>query len=124
MIYCHIIKWREAVEKLETHGSVCTHWIQPLISGMPEHRVGNWMSAGTFFWTHCNMMRTWMKPPLNHRFEAEGWIGYKYAEEPWPVWDCTPYFPNTGPFADDWINNPNATFDVKGKSYPPVKTVN
>lgn len=106
MIYWNVIRWQDAVEQLKTHGAVGCHWIQPLIS-MPEHTKGNWMFAGTFFWTHCNLMRTWNKPALTHRHEAEGFIGYGWHESNFPVYDFTPYFPNTGPFADGWVNDPN-----------------
>jgi len=124
MIWHNVIQWRLAVEKLKDHGTYGCHWIQPLVSGMPEHRQGNWMYAGTFFWCRAVIMRTWMRPPLNHRHEAEGWIGYKYAEEPWPVWDCTPYFPNTNTFMDGWINDPDYSPEEKGISIPPRQTIN
>jgi hypothetical protein len=65
-----------------------------------------------------------MSPPLNHRFEAEGWIGYKYAEEPWPVWDCTPYFPNTDSFMDEWLGNPEYNPQQRGISIAPQPTIN
>jgi hypothetical protein len=118
-----VCQWKFAIEKLQNHRSYSCHWIQPLVS-MPEHRQGNFMAAGTFFWTHCSLMRTWMSPPLNHRFEAEGWIGYKYAEEPWPVWDCTPYFPNTDSFMDEWLGNPEYNPQQRGISIAPQPTIN
>lgn len=106
MSYWNIIRWQDAVEQLKTHGAVGCHWIEPLIS-MPEHKYGNKMMAGTFFWTHANLMRTWPKPALTHRHEAEGFIGYGWHQTPFPVYDFTPYFPNTGPFADGWVGDPN-----------------
>jgi hypothetical protein len=119
-----VCQWKFAVGILQEHKSYGCHWIQPLISGMPEHRQGNFMYAGTFFWVHCDLLRTFMRPPLNHRHEAEGWIGYRYAEQPWAVWDCTPYFPNSDTFNDDWIYNPAHFPQQKGKSIPPQQTVN
>lgn len=106
MTYWNVIRWRDAVEKLKTHGAYGCHWIQPLLS-MPEHVQGNYMFAGTFFWTHASLMRTWNKPALTHRHEAEGFIGYGWHQSPFLVYDPTPYFPNTGPFADGWVNNEN-----------------
>lgn len=123
MTWHNVIKWKFAVEKLQDHKSYGCHFIQPLLS-MPEHRQGNFMYGGTFYWTHCDLMRTWMKPTLEHRHAAEGWVGYKYAEDPWPVWDCTPYFPNTDTFMDGWIDNPNYNPQERGISIPPTKTVN
>lgn len=124
MTWYNVIQWKFAVEKLKDHGTYGCHFIQPLISGMPEHRQGNWMYAGTFYWVRAELLRTWMRVPLTHRHESEGWIGYKYSENPWPVWDCTPYFPNTNTFMDGWINDPNYNPEQKGISLPPQKTVN
>lgn len=124
MIWHNVIQWKFAVEKLKDHETYGCHFIQPLISGMPEHRQGNWMYAGTFYWVKAELLRTWMRVPLTHRHESEGWIGYKYAESPWPVWDCTPYFPNTNTFMDGWVENPNFTPEQKGVSLPPQKTIN
>jgi hypothetical protein len=124
MIWHNVCQWRVAVEKLKDHKTYGSHWVQPLIDGMPEHKQGNFMYAGTFFWAHCDLVRTFMKPPMTHRHEAEGWVGYKYAEEPWPVWDCTPYFPNTDIFMDGWLSDPNYNPEDRGKSIAPMKTVN
>lgn len=124
MTWHNVMQWRIAVDKLKDHGTYGCHFIQPLISGMPEHRQGNFMYAGTFYWVKAELLRTWMRVPLTHRFESEGWVGYKYAEEPWPVWDCTPYFPNTNTFMDGWVNDPNYNPEQKGISIPPQKTVN
>lgn len=118
-----VCKWQMAISLLQSHGSYGSHWIQPLVS-MPEHRMGNWMYAGTFYWIHANIMRTWMRVPLTHRFESEGWIGYGYAENPWPVWDCAPYFPNSDTFMDDWVVNPGSIPAERGKSIPPIQTIN
>jgi hypothetical protein len=123
MIYWNVIAWKFAVEKLQDHEMYGCHWIQPLLQGMPEHRQGNWMFAGTFFWGRCERIAKLPRPALNHRHEAEGWVGYGYAEEPFWVYDPTPYFPNTGPFADAWIGIGAVEFR-EGKSYSPIKTVN
>lgn len=117
MIYWNVIRWQDAIEKLKEHGAYGCHWIQPLITGMPEHKQGNFMFAGTFFWTHCHLMRTWNRPALTHRHEAEGFIGYGWHQSNFPVWDCTPYFPNSDEFADGWINNDNFEPSEKGRSY-------
>jgi hypothetical protein len=113
-----VIKHKLCEEKLLTHDACGCHWIRPLITGMPEHTPGNWMFAGTFWWSKCEQVRQWIKPPLTHRHEAEGWIGYGWHAKPFPVYDFTPYFPNTGPFADDWVNNPQVNYSDNGKSYP------
>lgn len=118
MIYWNVKRWKDVMEKLKTHDAVGCHWIRPLITGMPEHTPGNWMFAGTFFWVKAEQMRTWPKPALTHRHEAEGFPGYGWHQKNYPVYDFTPYFPNTGPFADDWVNNPNANYSDIGKSYP------
>jgi len=117
MIYWNVINWTDCVERLKTHGAVGCHWIQPIIGAMPEHKVGNFMFAGTFFWTHCELMRTWPKPALTHRHEAEGFIGYGWHQKNFPVFDFTPYFPNSDEFADGWINNPDYKPNYRGKSY-------
>ena len=116
MTYHNVIQWQQAVEKLQTHGAVGCHWLQPSL-GMPEHKFGNWMFAGTFFWTHCELMRTWQAPALTHRHEAEGFIGYGWHQNPFPVYDFTPYFPNSNEFADEWVNNPEYKSTMEGKSY-------
>jgi hypothetical protein len=117
MIYWNVIRWRDAIEKLETHEAVGCHWIQPLLEGMPEHTVGNWMFAGTFFWVKCETMKEFPRPALTHRHEAEGFIGYGWHMRPFPVYDFTPYFPNSGPFADHWLTNPETIIEVNGKTY-------
>lgn len=116
MTYWNIIRWQDALEKLKDHGAYGCHWIQPTLN-MPEHKLGNFMMAGTFFWTHCMLVRTWPRPALTHRHEAEGWIGYGWHQSPFKVWDCTPYFPNSNEFADEWVNNPDYKSTMGGKSY-------
>lgn len=123
MTWHNVIKWELAVEKLQDHDLYACHWIQPLVS-MPEHRKGNWMAAGTFFWLRCEVLARFPKPALTHRHEAEGFLGYGYAENPYRVWDCTPYFPNTDTFMDGWIDNPNYNPEERGKSIPATKTIN
>lgn len=117
MTYWNVIRYTDAIDRLkekecDTYGC---HWIYPVIS-MPEHKLGNPMYAGTFWWAKCDLVRTFMRPPLTHRHEAEGWIGYKYIEKPWRLWDCTPYFPNSRAFADEWISNPNFIPEENGIS--------
>ncbi len=107
MIYWNVIKWRVAVAELVTRSEAYgCHWLQPLLS-MPEHVMGNWMFAGTFFWLRCELMARFPKPALTHRHEAEGFCGYGYAEKTYSVYDPTPYFPNSAPFADQWIAHPD-----------------
>ena len=117
MIYWNIIRWRDCVERLKQHDACGCHWIQPFITGMPEHKQGNFMFAGTFFWAKAATMRQWDGPALNHRHEAEGFIGYGWHAKPFPVYDFTPYFPNTNTFYDDWVNNHSFTAADAGKSY-------
>jgi hypothetical protein len=102
MTYWNVLRWKDCAYLLETYEAVGCHWIYPIIGAMPEHKIGNPMFAGTFWWAKCALIETFMRPPLTHRHEAEGWIGYKYVEKPFPIYDFTPYFPNSGPFADDW----------------------
>lgn len=116
MTYWNVLRWQLCQDKLKDHGAVGCHWLQPLIS-MPEHTKGNWMFAGTFFWTHCEVMRTWQKPALTHRHEAEGFVGYGWHQGNFPVYDHTPYFPNTNHFADGWVSDPNFKGEETGKSY-------
>lgn len=106
MTYWNAIRWQDAVRLLDTHDAYGCHWIQPLIS-MPEHLMGNWMFAGTFFWLRCEVLRRFPRPALTHRHEAEGFVGYGWHEKPYSVFDPTPYFPNSAPFADGWVNNPD-----------------
>lgn len=106
MTYWCVIRWADCVEKLKECDTVGNHWIYPTIN-MPEHKFGNPMYAGTFYWCRAELMRTWMRVPLTHRFESEGWIGYKYVQKPWRLWDWTPYFPNSNHFADGWVNDAN-----------------
>lgn len=115
MTYWNVIRWQYAVEKLKDHDAYGCHWLQPRLS-MPEHKLGNWMFAGTFFWLKCDVLARFPKPALTHRHEAEGFVGYGWHEKPFKVYDPTPYFPNTGPFADGWIDNPNFVAEEKGVS--------
>lgn len=117
MTYWNVIRWKDCIEKLKDHDAVGNHWIQPLLEGMPEHKPGNYMFAGTFFWTKCEVMREFPKPALTHRHEAEGFIGYGWHQKPFPVYDFTPYFPNSDTFYDHWLVNPNNHPIDNGKSY-------
>lgn len=117
MIYWNVIRWKLAVDKLTDHDAYGCHWIQPLLEGMPEHKQGNFMFAGTFFWLKCEVMRRFPRPALTHRHEAEGFVGYGWHEQPYSVYDPAPYFPNSGPFADDWILNEGFKGEELGKSY-------
>lgn len=106
MIYWNVIAWRYAIDKLQTHEAYGCHWQRPLLTGMPEHKQGNYMFCGTFFWIHAAVMARFPRPALTHRHEAEGFVGYGWHEQPYSVYDPTPYFPNQGPFADGWVVNP------------------
>lgn len=123
MDYWCTVRWQDAIEKLKDHDAYGSHWIQPLVS-MPEHKKGNWMFAGTFFWLRCEVLARFPKPALTHRWEAEGFCGYGYAEKPYRVYDCAPYFPNTAPFADGWVNDESFKPENLGKTIEPVQTVN
>lgn len=124
MIWHNVCQWKFAVEKLKDHGAYGCHFIQPLLEGMPEHRQGNWMMAGTFFWIRGEILKRFPGPDLATPHSAEGWIGYGYAEEPFSVYDCTPYFPNSDEFMDGWINSTNYAPANRGKSYAPMPTIN
>lgn len=116
MIYWNVIRWRDAVGELATRSDAYgCHWIAPLLS-MPEHKTGNMMFAGTFFWLKCEVMARFPRPALTHRHEAEGFVGYGWHEKPYNVYDPTPYFPNQGPFADGWVDSPPV---YQPEFYPP-----
>lgn len=116
MIWCNVCQWAICVDRLKTHDAVGCHWIRPRIN-QPEHEFGNAMFGGTFFWLRCDLMRTFPKPLLENRHQAEAWPGYKYDEQFYTVYDFTPYWPNTNTFADDWIDNQNYIPDLYPKSY-------
>lgn len=118
MTYWNVIRWNDVVENMKEVDAYGCHWIQPLLS-MPEHVWGNWMFAGTFFWVKCVVMARFPRPALTHRHEAEGFVGYGWHEKPFPVYDPTPYFPNSAPFADGWVETPNYTPEYyPAKTYP------
>lgn len=108
MIYWNVVRWNDAKEILSSGyaSAYGCHWIQPTLN-MPEHTMGNFMFAGTFFWMRCEVLARHPKPALTHRWEAEGFCGYGWHEDPYPVYDPTPYFPNSAPFADQWVNHPD-----------------
>jgi len=64
------------------------------------------------------------KPAMTHRHESEGFCGYGYAENPYWVYDPTPYFPNSDTFMDGWLVDPNYNPEQRGKSIAPMRTVN
>ena len=118
MIYWNVIRWRDAVAELATRAEAYgCHWMQPTLN-MPEHTMGNFMFAGTFFWLRCETMARFPKPALTHRHEAEGFCGYGWHEKPYSVYDPTPYFPNSAPFADQWVNHPHGINSLP-EYYPP-----
>jgi hypothetical protein len=108
MLYWNIVRWKEAHDILASGyaSAYGCHWMRPTLN-MPEHTQGNYMMAGTFYWLRCDVLRDFPAPALTHRHEAEGFIGYGWHKKPFPVYDPTPYFPNSAPFADQWVNHPD-----------------
>jgi len=76
MIYFNIVKWQDAVEKLNTHDAVGCYWFD--FSGQVgpggPHTGQRWF-AGTFWWSKLELIKGINPPTMLSRWDAEVWIG-------------------------------------------------
>jgi len=76
MCYYNVTRWRESVAALREGYDVSgVYWLR--MPQAPEHADHNWFFAGTYWWTTMGFLRGLQPPPVNHRWDAEGWIGYE-----------------------------------------------
>jgi hypothetical protein len=76
MIYFNIVKWEDAVEKLNTNDAVGCYWFDftgQVGPGGP-HTGQRWF-AGTFWWSKLELIKTINPPTMFSRWDAEVWIG-------------------------------------------------
>lgn len=88
MTYFNVVKWKEAVDKLNDHQAVGCHWLLP--EDLP---INGYYFAGNFWWANLSLIRTLDRPLRKTRYDAEVWLGNKYKTEPFPVYDFNPGFP-------------------------------
>lgn len=73
MCYYNVIHWRNCVKELANNDICGIYWME--MPEQPEHVDHKWFFAGTYWWANMKYIRE--LPPLlmNHRWNAEGWIG-------------------------------------------------
>jgi hypothetical protein len=88
MTYDTVTRWRECVDALDHLGVAGPYWIK---SQEPEHKNHGSFFGGNFWWARTNYVRALPPVGVEHRWEAEGWIGLagpsvKIMREGFPVW--------------------------------------
>ena len=75
MTYYNFVQWECPVEALQTGYLVAgCHWFYGGLEINPVSGTGG-MFGGTYWWTHCELLRKNQAPGRASRFEAEHWIG-------------------------------------------------
>lgn len=75
MEFFNFVHWQRPVEAL-TNGYLVAgcHWFYGGLDQNPVYGTGG-MFGGTFWWTHCHLLRQNAAPGRASRYEAEHWIG-------------------------------------------------
>ena len=76
MIYFNIVKWEDAIEKLNSNDAVGCYWFDftgQVGPGGP-HTNQRWF-AGTFWWSKLELLRQIDPPTMLSRWDAEVWVG-------------------------------------------------
>lgn len=76
MTYYCFVHWQDAVAALTECEKLVAgcHWQYGGLDVNPTYGTGG-MFGGTFWWTHCYLLRKNTRPGCTSRFEAEHWIG-------------------------------------------------
>jgi hypothetical protein len=72
MTYDTVTRWRECVDALDFVGVAGPYWLD---SAMPEHSEHKHFFGGNFWWARTNYLRALPPVEVEHRWQAEGWIG-------------------------------------------------
>lgn len=89
MCYYNVTRWVDCVEALQGGVDAAgVYWLR--MPQSPEHADHNWFFAGTYWWSSLGFVRRLQRPPMNHRWDAEGWIGYQQNELSMKVKDFNP----------------------------------
>ena len=88
MTYDTVTRWRECVDALDFVGVAGPYWLD---SAMPEHSEHKHFFGGNFWWARTNYLRALPPVEVEHRWQAEGWIGLadpsvKIMREGEPQW--------------------------------------
>jgi len=88
MTYDTVTRWRECVDALDVVGVAGPYWMSSRDS---EHKDHQKFFGGNFWWARTNYLRALPPVGLEHRWQAEGWIGLagpsvKIMREGIPSW--------------------------------------
>ena len=88
MTHDTVTRWRECVDALDHVGVAGPYWLD---SAMPEHSEHKHFFGGNFWWARTNYLRALPPVGVQHRWQAEGWIGLagpsvKIMREGFPTW--------------------------------------
>lgn len=72
MTYHTVTQWRECVNALDVLGVAGPYWMN---SDLPEHTNHKSFFGGNFWWARSNYLRALPPVGVEHRWQAEGWIG-------------------------------------------------
>lgn len=67
-----VTRWAECVDALAEVQAAGAFW---LWSDEPEHVHHRWFFAGNFWWARSDYIRSLPPVGVEHRFQAEGWVG-------------------------------------------------
>ena len=70
----NVTEWRTCIEDLNTFDCVGIHWMYPV--NLPD---GTPFFAGNFWWANLYHIRKLDYPKLNHRYQAEEWLGSNHC---------------------------------------------
>ena len=92
MTWYNVVKWRDAVNKLDNCDAVGCHWhdfTKQSSSTLGGPHTGNCWFAGTFWWSKLDLLRQIGAPGMSSRYDAEVWIGNIRHIKPMNVYDLT-----------------------------------
>lgn len=88
MTHDTVTRWRDCVDALNFVGVAGPYWME---SQEPEHKDHQKFFGGNYWWARTNYLRALPPVRMEHRWQAEGWIGLagpsvKIMREGFPVW--------------------------------------
>lgn len=92
MTWYNVVKWRDAINKLDSVDAVGCHWhdfTKQTASHLGGPHTGNCWFAGTFWWSKLDLLKQIGPPGMSSRYDAEVWIGNIRHIKPMNVHDLT-----------------------------------
>lgn len=91
MCYYNVVKWKDAVEKLdEGYKAVGCHWVK------------NSFFGGNYWWANTSYLKLLPTPQMDNRWRAEEWIGLTIGDSKKEIFDMNPGWPAFERFVTKW----------------------